>query len=424
MRNKLIITIFGILLSIHLYGAVKSEYSLEDVPNMKLESRQNFVSDPNGYLTATERQGINARLLALQDSTSAEMAVVLLPGIGDADVFEFAQDLATKWGIGKKDKENGVLLLFVMDQHEVRLHTGYGVEGILTDAVSKRIIEDDIIPFMREDNVYGAVNAATLRVCRLLTDPAAVEEIKSEMENDSTDALDDEVFKQFLVIVAGIMFLATAIVYLRALWKAKKIKGNNFAKATLWHKKLITFTFLTGVSLGTGIVFLLLAIWHYRHRRTKRIRCDKCNSKMKRLDEAEDNKYLTSGEDCEERLHSVDYDVWQCPSCGEIKKFSFPAAQNVYHACPVCHAITYQQVSDKVIVRATEFRDGVGEYGYLCHHCGHRGSKRHIIEKGSGVGAALAGAALGSALGSGRSSGGGGSWGGGGFGGGGASGKW
>ena len=88
----------------------------------------------------------------MEQQSGVEAAVVMLPSIGDEEPFDFAQSLFRHWGIGKKGKDNGVLVLFVMDRRVVRFHTGYGLEGTLTDALCKRIQQRYMVPAFREGN--------------------------------------------------------------------------------------------------------------------------------------------------------------------------------------------------------------------------------------------------------------------------------
>lgn len=131
--NKLISTlllIFSICYaSAHTQAA---EYNIENIPNVHKQDKNRFVSDPDNLLSEQTRNNVDARLRAMMDSTSVEAAYVIVESIGNADIFDFAQELATKWGIGKKDNNNGLLILIVMDQHKIRFHTGYGLEAGVT----------------------------------------------------------------------------------------------------------------------------------------------------------------------------------------------------------------------------------------------------------------------------------------------------
>ena len=91
-------------------------------------------------------QQINVILDSLQKQTGAEVAVVVLNSIGQSEIKPFATDLLKLWGIGKAKKDNGLLMLFVLDQKKVTFETGYGLEGILPYAICKRIQIQNMIP--------------------------------------------------------------------------------------------------------------------------------------------------------------------------------------------------------------------------------------------------------------------------------------
>ncbi len=133
------------------------QYAVGDVPNVRLQDARQYVSDPSGILTATARDSINAVLGRLEQTTGIETAVVMLPSIGEDDIFDFAHELFRKWGIGKKKSDNGLLILFVMDQRKVRFTTGYGLEGTMTDAMSKRIQMQQMVPRFKEGDWDGGM---------------------------------------------------------------------------------------------------------------------------------------------------------------------------------------------------------------------------------------------------------------------------
>lgn len=122
------------------------QYTLQDVPNVRLSDVRQYVSDPSHILSASACDSINAVLGRLEVSTGIETAVVMLPSIGEADIFNFGHELFRQWGIGKKKSDNGLLILFVADQRKVRFTVGYGLEGTMTDAMSKRIQMQRMVP--------------------------------------------------------------------------------------------------------------------------------------------------------------------------------------------------------------------------------------------------------------------------------------
>lgn len=136
-------------------------YSVETVPNVRLMDTLMHVSDPMALLSAQARDTINTLFADLERVNGVEVAVVVLPSIGDAEAFDFAHKLFRHWGVGDKASNDGLLVLYVEDQHAIRFVTGYGLEGTLTDALCKRIQTRFMVPaFKRGDRDGGMVSGA------------------------------------------------------------------------------------------------------------------------------------------------------------------------------------------------------------------------------------------------------------------------
>lgn len=167
---------------------------------MRLTDVRRYVTDPTSILSPAATDTIDAILGRLEKSTGIETAVVMLPSIGENDIFDFSTSLFRKWGIGKKKSDNGLLILFVMDQHKVRFATGYGIEGTMTDAMSKRIQMQYMVPaFKRSDWNKGMVDGvrATAKVLDGSMEPEAA--------GDDTDT-SDLLFS--IGIIIGVILLA------------------------------------------------------------------------------------------------------------------------------------------------------------------------------------------------------------------------
>lgn len=170
MIRRLQTILIACLIAVTAWAAgdsVKEYKSVDDVPNVRLTDVRRYVSDPTSILSPAATDTIDAILGRLEKSTGIETAVVMLPSIGENDIFDFSTSLLRKWGIGKKKSNNGLLILFVMDQHKVRFATGYGIEGTMTDAMSKRIQMQYMVPaFKQSDWNKGMVDGvrATAKV--------------------------------------------------------------------------------------------------------------------------------------------------------------------------------------------------------------------------------------------------------------------
>ena len=159
MKKTLILVLF--LLPLLCFA---TEYTLETVPKPKNAYQNGFVSNPDAILKAETVQQLNISLDSLEKQTGAEVAVVVLNSIGQNEIKPFATDLFKLWGIGKTKKDNGLLLLFVLDQRKVTFETGYGLEGILPDAICKRIQIQTMIPEFKTGNYDAGILAGVQRI--------------------------------------------------------------------------------------------------------------------------------------------------------------------------------------------------------------------------------------------------------------------
>ena len=329
------------------------------------------------------------------------MAVAIVPELGDIGIEEWSEAVFREWGLGKKDRDNGVLIVISPGSRMARIETGYGTEGILTDALCRRIIGDVIAPRMNGGNLDGAVAGAVAAVGGAMTDPAAVAELRSG-ERDyqgGRKVLDVSVFYNFLMIVAALGFLYCCYVFFRDLFSARRRRASRYDRARMWRADRNKLLIGGIVSAGTGLVFFLLAWLIYRRLRTKPLKCPTCGHKMRRLPEDEDNQLLSDAQDLEERLRTVDYDVWECPQCGAVERFRYRYPQGKYTECPSCHTVAMCHVGDVVTRPATERREGEGGRVYECKYCHQQKRLPYVIPKKTDASAALvAGAILGSIL--------------------------
>lgn len=428
--NRIFIAFFVALFSSILGEGVVAAPVYPERPN--ITDAGNYISDTDHYLPPAATAEINARISELREKTTCEMAICIIRTLDGESIEDYAYDLFKKWGVGKADKNNGVLIVMAVEDHRVRIEVGSGAEGVLTDIACANIIRNDIRPAMQDgDNISRALNAATETIYEAMTDPAVAEELRSEQgESGSGDlkALNKDVILQFFGFIAVIIFFVILALFLID-WRDASHK-DKFQKALIWRRRLSIYWWSLLLSMGATLPFALIATLLYRHSRNAPEKCPTCGSKMHKLSEEEDNLLLSPSQDFEEKIGTVDYDVWECPECGTIERFPFLEKQTRYTQCPSCGTMALKLVCDKVLVRPTTRREGQGVRIYECEFCHHRQEKPYKIPKDpDDTGAALAaGAVIGSMLGGGRSGGGGGfgggSFGGGSSSGGGASGGW
>ena len=117
------------------------------------------VTDQTGSLTADERAALEAKLAGFEQSHGSQVAVLLVPSIGPEAIEEFAGRVTDEWKLGRKGVDDGVLVVVAKQERKIRIQTGRGVQGTLTDALSKRIASDIIAPRFRTGDFAGGLNA-------------------------------------------------------------------------------------------------------------------------------------------------------------------------------------------------------------------------------------------------------------------------
>lgn len=393
-------------------------YSIDNIPNVHLQNKSRYVSNPDGVLSIEAQTRADSIIADIWRQSSAEVVAVVVNTIGNEDITDFAHRLATSWGIGKKDKDNGLLLMVVVDQRKATFRTGYGVEGLIPDIVASHIIRDNMAPHFREGNYDAGIIDALQAVSHILTTPGATEELMSKYANDEGAGGESfnffEMYKIFIIIIS----IAMLLWYLVTLFQNRR--RDDFEQYQAFDKLKMPMLFVTFLSFGCTLIIYLLIAWRMKYLRNKSRKCPNCQHKMRKLDEETDNQYLTPAQDTEERINAIDYDVWLCDNCGETDVLPYVNRMASYTKCPHCGALACNMVSDRIVRNATTSSEGQGMKDYVCQSCRHRTSIPYIIP------IIIAASAIGSGRGGGFGGGGfsGGSFGGGSFGGGGATGGW
>lgn len=136
-----------------------------DIPERPSPPR--LVNDFAGILSPSENQALEQKLLNYEDTTSTQIAVVIVKSIGDYEAADYSQRLGQKWGVGVKGKNNGIVILVAMESRDFFISTGYGMEGVVPDAIAKRIFEEVIKPTFREQRYYDGIDEATNIIIKL-----------------------------------------------------------------------------------------------------------------------------------------------------------------------------------------------------------------------------------------------------------------
>tara|TARA_Y100000815_G_scaffold224700_1_gene212020 strand:+ start:326 stop:1165 length:840 start_codon:yes stop_codon:yes gene_type:complete len=154
LKHILFKSVIAVCLLCSLIGF--AQYNIPPVPK-----EQTSVYDEIGLLTPTQKNNLEQKLIRYSDTTSTQIVIATISSTKGEYINYLGAEWLTKWGIGQADKDNGILILLAKDDRKIGINTGYGIEHLLTDAMSKRIINNEIIPYFKRNDYYGGLNRAT-----------------------------------------------------------------------------------------------------------------------------------------------------------------------------------------------------------------------------------------------------------------------
>ena len=126
------------------------------------------VTDQTATLTNEQKSALEQTLRAFEARKGSQVAVLIVPSTAPETIEQYALRVAEQWKPGRKNVDDGALLVVAKDDRTLRIEVGYGLEGALTDAASKRIISEIIVPRFREGDYYGGITAGVDRILRVI----------------------------------------------------------------------------------------------------------------------------------------------------------------------------------------------------------------------------------------------------------------
>ncbi|MCM1991953.1 TPM domain-containing protein [Oceanirhabdus seepicola] len=161
---KKISSILGVLLIVFMMISFTTVYG---EPNIPKNSKELFVYDETNALSRETKEYINIINKGLK-KTGAQVAVVVIDTLGESDIEGYSNTLFREWGIGDKDKNNGVLLLVVLNDRKMRIEVGYGLEGAIPDGKAGSIIRNTIAPHFKNENYDEGIIQGTKAILALI----------------------------------------------------------------------------------------------------------------------------------------------------------------------------------------------------------------------------------------------------------------
>lgn len=397
-------------LGVRAHAAGKT-YTPETVPNVFAQDSLQLFSDPSGHIDEASQARINELLLQLRLSTGVEFAVVVLDDI-EGDIESFSTQLFRLWGIGSKTRNDGLLLVFALDQRKMRFEVGYGLEGTLPDAVTSRIQRHEMVPLMKQGDYAGAIIAGIQAVQAQITGEGYTSDRRTARGGNR-----DTIPSTFLLFFYVVFIIATTYSAVSSLQgRIRQLQQDDGVLLTQLGDMRRTYNVYSVLMVilfpPVGILF-----WLYVRRTMSRLarqslRCPKCKQEtLHLLSPQATTEHLTPSQLLEIRLHSMTYRACACTNCDYERIVGEEIPGSKWQNCDKCGTRAAS------IVRQEHIRSPRGQryirVYYHCQYCGHDG---HYDRKdNSGDRAALGALILSELLSSsGRGGGGGSGWGGGG----------
>ncbi|MGY0393199.1 TPM domain-containing protein [Bizionia sp. KMM 8389] len=185
-----------------------AQFNIPEIPK-----EETSVYDYINLLSSSEKNALETKLIKYSDTTSTQIVVAIISSTNGENINYLGAQWGEKWGIGQKKEDNGVLILLARDDRKVAINTGYGVEHLLTDAMSKRIINNDIIPYFKQNDYPGGLNRGSEAIFEVLTGEYQGTRISDDADGFPVGIL----FPLFIIFLFIIM----------AISKNRKGGGNN-----------------------------------------------------------------------------------------------------------------------------------------------------------------------------------------------------
>ncbi|MXV37208.1 TPM domain-containing protein [Flavobacteriaceae bacterium Ap0902] len=213
------------LVLLFLCNHARAQYNIPPRP----KSDQSLVFDytDHAILTPSETQALNQKLITYENKTSTQIGVIIVQSLQGEDPNFLAAQWAHKWGFGQEDKDNGLVILMSAEDRKIAIQNGFGLEEFMTDARSRQIIDNVIIPFFKQKNYYKGLDEGVDAIFSVL-DGTFVEDSR-----DNSNIID---ILGFLFLV-GVMFL---VFYLISRNNPGGGKGGNRGRRSTFGDVIFT----------------------------------------------------------------------------------------------------------------------------------------------------------------------------------------
>ena len=339
LTAKIVVLVISLVLA---RSTTAQQYT--SIPSPRADGKQAWIVDTTGKISQEAIEHVNALGDEILRKVNKEVTVVVIGTTGGPTLATYGTQLFNHWGVGKwgfgsQFRNDGILLIVAMEDRWAEIILGKGIDDDRKIRTAQQIVDDIVVPYCAAGDPSSGVYEG-MRTCatRLL----AVSELDSPDQLPSVSARG-----------GGI----------RA--RIRQLPRRGFFAWWAW-----AWPWALGFGLIGGVISIVSGRYYLRYRSRK---CPKCELQMVLLKEDDDDRYLLDPEIVEERLGSVDYDVWACRNCNEVQKIRYGRLFTRYSRCPQCWYITVYRI-ESVLMPATYSHGGRVRVVEECHSCNYQRS--------------------------------------------------
>ena len=206
-----------------------------------------YVTDQTGTLSSQQKNQLEQKLRGFEDAKGSQVVVVIIPTTEPEEIEQYSIRLAEEWKVGRKNVDDGVILVIAKDDRKLRIEVGYGLEGAIPDAYAKRIIENIILPDFRQGQFYAGIDTGVDAIM-VLIEGEDLPAITSEQSSSES----------FELIPIGMFIMFIVVAILRAFVKKKSVKFG-IAGGVLLLGWLISGIIFIGIIFSIFSLIMLFA---------------------------------------------------------------------------------------------------------------------------------------------------------------------
>jgi len=243
LKNKILSPLFRqIVLAGTLFFSlfIATAWAVQPIPDLRRR-----VTDLTNTLSSTQQNEIENVLISFEKTKGSQIVVLIVPTVRPEAIEEYAIRVADQWKIGRKGVDDGVLLLVAKDDRELRIEVGRGLEGVLPDATSKRVIDEFIVPKFKSGNFYGGIQEGIAKIMSLVQG----EPLPSPVSRSIEKSLSGRLVKGPIAIVLVVVALSLQVVA----FKFGRV-GKSFLSALGWGLLIAVF-----FSVFFGFIFAFIS---------------------------------------------------------------------------------------------------------------------------------------------------------------------